>query len=268
MDAPPSPIAFEDQCAQIVAQTELLLADVQNADLTTAVPSCPGWNVGQLLRHLGGGQRWAAAMVTQNATEWLPDNDFRDLSRYANEDIAVVGPWLAESARLLAGALRAAGPDSPVTTGPIGADVAAFYARRFMNETAVHRADATLAVGAPYRLDDTVAMDALDEWMWLGALPMHFEFHPQVRELLAPGRTVHLHATDTAPELGAEWVIDLTGDVITWRRAHEKSAVAIRGPLVELLLTAYRRRPLDAGRVEVLGDGDLAAFWLERVSFE
>ena len=32
--------------------------------------------------------------------------------------------------------------------------------------------------------------------MELGCLPFHFEVHPWMRELLAPDRTIGLHATD------------------------------------------------------------------------
>jgi hypothetical protein len=46
---------------------------------------------------------------------------------------------------------------------------------------------------------------------------MHFEVHPRMRELLGPGRTIHLHATDTPPQAAAEWLVDLTGDAIVWR---------------------------------------------------
>lgn len=63
----------------------------------------------------------------------------------------------------------------------------------------MHRADATLALGAEYTLDQAVALDAIDEWMELSALPMHFEVHPRMRELLGPGRTRHFHAIDTRP---------------------------------------------------------------------
>ncbi len=60
--------------------------------------------------------------------------------------------------------------------------------------------------------------------MQLGSLPMHFEIHPEVRELLGPGRTLHFHATDTPPEATAEWVIDLTGEAVAWRRARIEKA--------------------------------------------
>ncbi|MFI0815813.1 maleylpyruvate isomerase family mycothiol-dependent enzyme [Streptomyces sp. NPDC021098] len=259
-------LSFDRMCAEIVTQTGLLASRIEGADLTVPVPSCPDWNVGQLLRHLGGGQRWATDTVRARATEALPDDHFRDLSPYADEDPAVVGPWLTEGAAELAEALREAGPDARMWT-PVPGGSAAFYARRFVHETVVHRADAILGLGWEFTLDREVALDALDEWMELGSLPFHFEVHPWMRELLGPGRTLHLHATDTPPEARAEWVVDLTGEAITWRRAHEKAAVAVRGPLTELLLLVYKRRPAHGGGLEVLGDAKLLDFWLERVSF-
>ncbi|MEC3979257.1 maleylpyruvate isomerase family mycothiol-dependent enzyme [Amycolatopsis sp. H20-H5] len=251
-------------CTEIVAQTALLRATIQGADMTVPVPSCPGWNVGQLGRHLGGGQRWAAATVRSLATEPPADHSFRDLSAYTREDPAVLGPWLAEGAEQLAEALRDAGPRARVWT-PFseGGNVSAFWARRFTHETVIHRSDATLALGAEYTLDADLAIDGFDEWMELGTLPMHFEVHPWMRELLGEGRTLHFHATD-AP---GEWSLDLTGDVMTWRRGHEKAAVAVRGPLTELLLLIYKRRPVENSAVEVFGDAKLLDFWLERVSF-
>ena len=161
----------------------------------------------------------------------LPVEHTRDLAASP----AVLGPWLIEAAARLADTLRGTGPDTTVWT-PVPGATAEFCARRFAHETAVHRADATLAIGAEFRLGQDVALDAIDEWMELGSLPMHFEVHPWMRELLDPGRTLHFHATDMAPQAAAEWLIDLTGGAIAWRRAHEKAAVAVRGPLTDLPL--------------------------------
>lgn len=259
-------LSHDRYCSEIVAQTDLLRTCIKEADLTVPVPTCPGWNVGQLLRHLGGGQRWAEEIVRTRATQPLPDEHFRDLCAYTDEDPAVVGPWLAEGAGQLADTLRGAGPDTTLWT-PVPGGTASFYARRFAHESVIHRADATLAVGAEFTLDEDVAVDAVDEWMELGSLPLHFEVHPWMRELLGPGRTLHFHATDTTREVAAEWVIDLTGDAIGWRRAHEKSAVAVRGPLTDLLLVIYKRRSAHSEGVEILGDEQLLDFWLQRVGF-
>src|SRR5262245_29113166 len=103
-------LSYERYCAEIIGQTELLRVSIDNADMTTAVPSCPGWNAGQLVRHLGGGQRWVDQIVRTRATEPIPA-DFRDLSAYTDEDPAVVGPWLSEGAQFLADALRITGPN-------------------------------------------------------------------------------------------------------------------------------------------------------------
>lgn len=260
-------LSYNRYCGEIVAQTGLLSSCVKDADLTVPVPSCPGWTAGRLLRHLGDVQRWAEATVRSRATRPLPVEHSRDLPSAACDDPAVLGLWLAEGAAGLAQSLRAAGPGAPVWT-PVPGGTTDFYARRFTHETAIHRADATLAVSAEYALDQDVALDAIDEWMDLASLPMHFEIHPRMRELLGPGRTLHFHATDTTPDAAAEWLIDLTGDAITWRRAHEKAAVAVRGPLTDLLLVIYKRRPAHGDGIEVFGDTVLLDFWLERVSFE
>lgn len=261
-----APLSYERHCAEIVGQTDLLRSRIEHADLTVPVPSCPGWNAGQLLRHLGGGHRWCEAIVRTRAAEPLPDDHFRDLSGFTHEDPAVLGPWLTEGAARLADTLRAAGPDARVWT-PVPGETASFFARRFAHETVVHRADATLALGAGFAVVEDVARDALDEWMELGSLPQMFEHHPAKRELLGPGRTLHLHATDTAPESAAEWLVDLTGDTLAWRRAHEKAAVALRGPLTDLLLVVYGRRSARSEGLEILGDAELLDFWLERVGF-
>ena len=68
--------------------------------------------------------------------------------------------------------------------------------------------------------------------------------------------------------MAAEWVVDLTGDALAWRRAHEKAAVAVRGPLTDLLLIIYHRRPPGTEGVQIFGDAALLDFWLERTSFE
>jgi uncharacterized protein (TIGR03083 family) len=253
-------VDFDRHCAEIVTQTSLLVGHLDGADVAVPVPSCPGWNVSQLARHVDGGQRWARDIVATRASAPPSEVALRDLSGAANDDPAVLAASLAEAAAALAATLVEAGPDAQMWC-PVDGGGSAFYARRFAYETAMHRADAALALRVEYRLEPDVAVDAVDEWMELGCLPFHFEVHPWMRELLAPGRTIGLHATDT----DAHWLLDLTGDVIAWRRADEPAAAEIRGPVTDLLLTIYRRRPVSG--LDVAGDAELVDFWLERVGF-
>jgi uncharacterized protein (TIGR03083 family) len=253
-------LSFDRHCAEIVTQTSLLIGHLDGADVTMPVPTCPGWNVSQLARHVDGGLRWVREIVATRASEPPSDVALRDLSGATDDHPDILRASLTEAAAALATTLTEAGPDARMWC-PIGDGGTEFYARRFAYETAMHRADAALALGVEYTLAPDVAVDGIDEWMELGSLPFHFEVHPWMRELLASGRTVGLHATDT----DAHWLLDLTGDLIAWRRADEAAAAEIRAPATDLLLMIYRRRPV-AG-LDVTGDAELVDFWLERVGF-
>jgi hypothetical protein len=47
-------LSFDRYRTEIVAQTDLVRSTAAGAEPTAPVPTCPGWNLGQLLRHLGG----------------------------------------------------------------------------------------------------------------------------------------------------------------------------------------------------------------------
>lgn len=255
---------FERHCELIVEQSELLADHLSGSDLGTPVPSCPGWNVGQLVRHLGGAHREATVIARTGVAP--PDDTFRDPTHWYRDPaertaaaVQELRDWMTAGARELAKTLLEVGPDVPIVM-PIERPTTRFTARRMAYETAIHRADAALALGVPYVLDVDAAADAVDEWMELGALPLHFEVHPWMRELLAPGRTVGFHATD----LEVTWTVDLTGDAIRWARSSQGTAKGeVSGPVTELLLVLYKRRPA----LEVHGDSDLLDYYLERVSF-
>lgn len=259
---------FERHCQLIVEQAELLAGHLSTKpQLGTAVPSCPGGNVGQLTRHVGGAHR--EATVVARTGEAPPNDQFRDPTHWYGTpaectaaDIAELGLWLTDGAHGLAKALIEAGPDVPIAM-PIENPTTRFTARRMCHETVMHRADAALALDVPYVLDPELAADGIDEWMELGALPLHFEVHPWMRELLGAGRTLKFQATD----LSQRWCVDLTGEVIRWHHEDEPAAVTIHGPVTELLLLIYKRRPAHGPDVEIHGDTELLSYYLDRVSF-
>lgn len=180
-----SGLSYDRHRAELATQTCLLRSCVEGADMTVPVPTCPGWTLGQLLRHVGGTHHWAESVVRTRATGPVPEDLVNDVSAYADADPEAMDAWVAEGAAGLADALRAAGPAARVwTPGPGG--TTAFWARRMLFEAVVHRADASWAVGAEFTVDDDVAVDGIDEWMGFGTVPEVIEPRPGVPRCSAP----------------------------------------------------------------------------------
>ncbi|WP_086560073.1 maleylpyruvate isomerase family mycothiol-dependent enzyme [Streptomyces africanus] len=261
-------LAHERYCGEIAHQVALLRSVVTSgADLSGTVPTCPDWSLEDLVRHLGGALRWVEFIVRTRAGEEVPEERVPGLAGPGTRgDAAVLDAWLAEGGEQVVAALREAGPDTKVWSWA-GILNSGFWARRMTHEITVHRADAALAAGLPYEVAPDVAADAIDEWLQIVEYVQRTAPEDAARELRGPGRSIHLHATDTGADLNAEWFIELTEAGITWRRGHEKATVALRGPLTAVLLAFYRRLPLDAPELDVLGERDLLEFWLERATF-
>lgn len=249
---------FERRVAGIVEQTALLRAAADGADRATRIAACPDWSLGQLLNHVGAGHRYAEEIVRTRNPE-APSDDYL---RNPGDEVRP-GEWLTAGAARLAATLRVAGPDAVVFTPvPAGPPRAAFHARRFLHETAMHRADVVLALGLPFELDAETAQDTMEEWLELGSLPVMLEYFPERRVLQGPGRSVHLAPTDH----DGAWTVDLSGDLPTWRRGPvERPAVTVEAPLTDLLLIIYGRAP--ASTANVVGDEDFLDRWLSLISF-
>ncbi|MFC7306755.1 maleylpyruvate isomerase family mycothiol-dependent enzyme [Streptomyces monticola] len=260
------PAGFEADCDTIVRQTALLRSLVRDADLSVPVPACPGWTLGDLLRHVGGAYRWAEEIVRTRAAEPVPDDIVNDVTGYGDKDPEALGEWLTEGAGRLAATLREAGPH-PRVWAPAPPRTPLFWSRRMAAESVVHRYDATRALGAPHDLDPSVAVAALEEWMEVSTLPQAVETEEQRRALREPPWTLHIHATDAGDVGAGEWLFDLSGDAISLRRAHEKATVAVRGPAVELLLLMYARRGPEGDGIEVFGDPARLMDWREKTSY-
>lgn len=257
----------DDHCAQILRQINLLRDLVDGVDPNLPIPACPGWTVNHLLRHLLAAQRWVDTVIRTRATGPVSNTELRDVTGYRDEDPATLAEELVERAERTVAALRAAGPDAVVWSPAPTMQRAAFWSRRGANEMLVHRLDVALALGAPFTVPPETAADALDEWMARMARPQPPGAPAAPPAPLGPGRSVHLHGTDTAPEVRAEWLVDLTGDQITWQHAHAGAAVTVRGPVTDLLLVAYGRRPPRGDGIETYGDVGLLGDWLGWASF-
>ena len=130
-------------------------------DLTPQVPSCPEWQVGDLVAHLGAVQRFHALHVVRGVTDQptehatIPDDDDHLLE------------WFDEGTQLLLDALRRTPDDTPAWNWSSGPQVAAFWPRRMALEAAVHRWDAQSATGTPTPQDPELAADGIDEVLFV-----------------------------------------------------------------------------------------------------
>ncbi|MEU1474485.1 maleylpyruvate isomerase family mycothiol-dependent enzyme [Streptomyces sp. NPDC005760] len=255
-------LTFDEYRDAIVDQTGLLARHVKGADLSAPVPTCPGWDLGRLLRHVGGDHRWAEEIVRTRATGPIDDDSVNDPAAYADLDDSTLGDWLVEGAVRLAGTLCAAGPGVPVWTPAdeqLVEQSTLFWARRMTYETLLHRADAALVTGAEFVVEESYAVDAVEEWLEFSTVPEAYEPRPGVAELLGPGRTLGFDAG-----AAGEWLLDLTGRRPVWRRGSGEAAVRVRGPVTGLLLFLYAR---PARGVETRGDSELLDLWLGRTRF-
>jgi uncharacterized protein (TIGR03083 family) len=256
-------------CDEVVNQTGLLLGIVEGADLSATVPTTPDWALSDLLRHIGGNLRSVETAVRTGTAVTEPERQIPDHGGPAGDDPGPLLAWLSEAAARFAATLGDAGPDAEAQVWVVRWPTAA-WARRAAHDLLVHRADAAGTVGAAYTVDPDLAADAVDEFLDLMSDPLVAGAGADAPdpEAAGPAGTIHLHATDTGPGVPSEWLVELAAPTFTWRHAHEKATVAVRGPLADVLRVAYRRLPPDTEGIEVLGDRSVLDAWLERVSLQ
>ena len=246
--------AVVDHAAALVDENRLLAALAATADPDTPVPTCPGWSLRQLFRHVGRGDRWAATIVRTGEPA-----DPRAVAGGKPPEDGLV-EWMHGGPRALLDAVAEVGPDQPVWTFT-GAQPASWWVPRRLGEAMVHRADATLALGQPFGVDAERAAGCISEWLDLLAARTPDEAGAP----LADGATLHLHATDDGLGPAGEWLVRGAGGGVTWEHGHGKGDVAVRGTAGELLLAALRRRPSDS--VETIGDTAVWERWLATTGF-
>ena len=240
--------------AALVEENELFATLAATADPDTPVPTCPGWTIKQLFRHVGRGDRWAATIVRTGAFA-----DPREVADGKPPEGGLV-EWLRGGPRAVLDAVAMVGPDTPVWTFT-GPQPASWWVRRREHEVVVHRADAAQALGVDYALPAERAADAVSEYLALLAARKPDPADPP----LADGATVHLHATDEGLGAAGEWLVRGTGGGVTWEHGHGKGDVAVRGPAVDLLLAVMGRRRPDG--VETIGDAAVWTRWVTGSAF-
>lgn len=237
----------------ITREADALAAAARAAGPDETVPSCPDWNVHDLVVHTGTTHRWATTLVRTRAQSFLPPS-----AGEVPDDAAATLEWFEAGATELVEVMEATDPSEPVWSW--GDDHhARFWARRMAHETAVHAWDASSAAGKPAPIDGELAVDGIDEL--LEHLPFMVAFRPEIERLGGAGETIHLHATDRE----GEWLIQLTPDGVTFAHGHAKGDVAARGSASDLWLFLAGRVSPD--QLEVFGDRTLLERWQRDFAF-
>jgi uncharacterized protein (TIGR03083 family) len=260
-DNPAGNLTRVDYAAAFLEENRAFSELFRNVDEATPVPTCPGWSLKQLLRHVGRGDRWAAQIVRDRLDNYLDPHSVEGGKPPPDPDDAI--SWLHGGARRLVDAVELCGVETAVWTS-VGPRPANWWIRRRLHETAVHRADAAIAVGSEFTLEAQLAADGITEWFEIVEIQAGSEGAPLPLE---DGNTLHLHATDPGLGEAGEWTVGLDDARITWSHEHGKGSVALRGGATELLLAMTRRIPLADTGIEVYGDDAVWQNWLDRTPF-
>lgn len=219
------------------------LIDVAFTAEDAAIPWCGDWNVRGLIDHMGMVWSIATANVDAATGEKTAPGD----NALAPDTGRI--EWLEGIRTRLLEVLRAADPSSPSWTFTPSRE-AAFWQRRMVQETLVHRWDAEKAAGDLTPMPVELARDGIEEFLAVGL--RHSSSRPE-RDY--PTESLHLHCTDTE----GEWMLvghGISGFTVT--HEHGKGDAAVRGTAENILLWIWGRPGAD---VQIFGDEVVASAW-------
>ncbi|MFK4541005.1 uncharacterized protein (TIGR03083 family) [Streptomyces tendae] len=169
------------------------LRAVVGTDADAPVPTCPGWTVADLTRHVGEVYLHKTAAIRDGAEpEPWPPKEFADQAPTALLDRGYTA---------LRAEFAARAPEDPAGTWYGPDQSVGFWIRRMAQETVVHRIDAELATGAPVTpVPDDLAVDGVDELLKVFAAYAVAEWGEYFAEILdgSPGHTFLVRAGDDA----------------------------------------------------------------------
>jgi uncharacterized protein (TIGR03083 family) len=243
-------------CDVLTTEIAQFVDTLHGADMTIPVATCGDWLLSDLVEHLGQIHRWAATMVRAKSDVRI---DRREIDFDMPASSRGLADWFAAGGAGLVSTLRAADPDAAMWAWGLDQHVR-FWSRRQLHETAIHHADAKLALGREPAMTTPVAVDSIDEL--LTNLPCAGYFAPGIDKLRGDGEMLQLEATDVDNNRG-DWLITLGADGFTWEHGRGKGSVVVRGAVNDLALLMWgRRRATDAALFEIRGDRALLDSWL------
>jgi uncharacterized protein (TIGR03083 family) len=221
--------------------------------LDVPIAACPGWDMRELVRHLGEIHLWAAANVAFPRPRWLRVARLADLEPFWPDLAVPVGDddlvsWYQATHTNLLRVLRTAPSDVEAFTFVPAPTPLTMWSRRQASEIAVHRFDAELARGMETHFDADFASDMLDELVAGLALRSRADTGD------AP-RVLHLAAVDARED----WWVAISPAGITTSRSGGDADLTMVGTAADLYLTMWNRTP--ASGLELIGDPQVIDLW-------
>ena len=146
---------------QLRMHGQLLSQAADSAGPDAPIPSCPEWNMRDLIHHTGSVHRWAHKHINEASPKILPFNVDQIVGVWPTDEQLV--SWFNDGVEQLATVLLAADPDVQLGTFLAAPTPLLFWARRQANETAIHRVDAQLANSGVTQFQPEFACNGVDE---------------------------------------------------------------------------------------------------------
>jgi uncharacterized protein (TIGR03083 family) len=160
----PTTLSLDEHVAAVATAAEVLRDAARRAGLGAAVPTCPKWDVRQLVTHQGMVHRWAAAKLRA-------DKSYRTTDSTAEAGAARdLFAWFSDGVDTLLTTIETTSDDADADVFLNDAPPPRrFWARRQAHETTVHSVDAVAAalgrrpVAKDLEIPRELAIDGIDE---------------------------------------------------------------------------------------------------------
>jgi uncharacterized protein (TIGR03083 family) len=249
----PTHLSIDDHLAGL-ARSGVALRDAAGAaGLGAAVPTCPGWDVTQLVIHQGMVHRWAAANLRGEADHSTSD------SAAEGEAAPDLLAWYGDGLTALIETVRATPADAAAKVFLRDAPPPRqFWARRQCHETTVHGVDAISAArgrwptAAEADLDPLLAADGIDELLTGFITRGQGKLHSTEPYLIL------VQAADT----GHAWTVRVSdGPITTTVGQTAQPDVVFSGTAGQLYLSLWNR----ADEITMDGPPDVLEQWRSQV---
>ena len=243
-----------DYIGFVAEEGERFASAAEQGALDVVIAPCPGWDMRELVRHLGLIHLWAAGHVAVPHNPPDDTEELHDLTQFW-PDLAAAWPddgdlvaWYRRTHANLVDVLEAAPADVECYTFLPAPSPLAMWSRRQASEIAIHRFDAEAARGITSDFDPRFATDMLDELLC--------GFGPRRRTLDVTGdRVIHVHCED----IGEQWYVTIGPERTATSHDGIGADLSLSGTAAELYLLLWNRTPDTS--VTMTGERELMDLW-------